>query len=145
MDTFRELVEGAMDGGNAGEYNQARAEQKEQNDARAKGEEAINLAKQCMQILYSLTGKKWPYNGQAQRYGYTEQKQTAMLKNPGRLKGWKNIKKEYDMDPYEKELATALKAKEIGGIPINYKLGKVQFQLGFVGKSRDLEIFVTKI
>lgn len=134
-----------MDSENAGEYNQARAEQKEQNDARAKGEAAIEVAKKCMQILYSLTGKKWPYNGQAERYGYTEQKQSAMLKNPGRLKAWKTIKKDYDMDPYEAELIGHLGAKEVGGIPIIYKLGKTQFQLGFIGKSRDLEIFVTEI
>lgn len=140
MTHFKELLE--MDGGNAGEYNQAKKEQKEMDDARSKGKDAQEIAGKCMQLLYRLTGKKWPYQGTATRYGYMENQQSAMLKNPGRLKAWKEIKKEFSMKKYEEELANALGAKETGGIPMNYKLGSIKFQMAFVGSSRDLEIFV---
>ena len=143
MKSFKEYIaEGAMDGGNAGEYNLAKAEQKVQVDARAKGKDAKEIAGKCVQILAQKTGKRWTYIGEASRHGYTEGKQGVVLKNPGRLKGWKEIKKSYNMRPYEKELADALGAKETNGIPMNYELGKITFQLAFIGKSRDLEIFV---
>lgn len=139
---FTESNTGYKDGGNAGEYNQARKEQQEQADRKAKGELAKEIAGKCVQILGQKTGKRWPYVGQATRFGYDENMQSAVLKNPGRLKGWKDIKKDYDMSQYEDELAQALGAKEIGGIPMNYKLGKIEFQIAFIGKSRDLEIKV---
>ena len=41
------------------------------------------------------------------------------------------------------EYNLARQEQQVGGIPMNYKLGNIKFQVAFIGKSRDLEIKVT--
>ena len=96
MTKFKELFEDD----NAGEYNQAKREQREEKERKANiakiHEGGLAIARILVPKLSRLTGKQWGFENSA-IYATYGMEPHSIMKNPGRLKAYKEIKTDHSV------------------------------------------------
>ena len=99
---IREIIQ-EMDGGNRGEYNQARKEQEEEKERKDKlavaHKDFLEVAKILVPRISNATGKRWGFENSAM-YATYGMDPHSIFKNPGRLKNYK-IRKGNNVDEEE--------------------------------------------
>lgn len=151
---FKELF--TEDGGNRGEYNQARREQKEMDDIRKdaadRHEGGLAIARLLIPKISRLTGKQWGFENSAS-YGNYGSDPYSVMTNPGRLKAFQAIKSGHKSGIKQDDAVSDLFEQAFEGIKdfknvkldrtwgnIEFKFQGQNWQIGTWGKKPDFKI-----